>query len=498
MSSAYSNQHHPRLSPLHGSPPSRLWVWLAWFLGLGSLALLLALAPLIWGLLVVFGLTGAIVLLLRPERGLYLLAFTIPFGSLYPLKLGSFTLEASDILVMVVALGWFLRLMSSDRNHLVAGRLALALGCFLLTLLLALLPAQNMPEAFKELAKWLEFLVILLFIINEQSKVKFDVMLVALFVAAILEGLLGIYQFLSGKGPASFIFLGRYIRSYGTFGQPNPFGGYMGLVLPLAYSTVVIRWRQALPGKFGSTLLQSMLWWLALLAGGVMLTALLMSGSRGALLGLFAGVLTVILVSGKRIWLILAILVVVIMAVGPTILTIVPSAYLMRVADIFQLSSLTNLTTVEITDANFALIERAAHWLAAWRMFSLHPWLGIGLGQYATVYPLVAIPRWSDPLGHAHNYLLNILAEGGMVSLTGYLVFSITALVSSIRVAYSKMTWRKSLGLAAVGMWTALFVHNLFDNLYVHGMYLLVAIVFGMIAALAMDQSKVAVPEEST
>jgi putative inorganic carbon (HCO3(-)) transporter len=223
-----------------------------------------------------------------------------------------------------------------------------------------------------------------------------------------------------------------------------------------------------------------------------------MSGSRGALLGLFAGVLAVILVSGKRIWLILAILVVVIMAVGPTILTIVPSAYLMRVADIFQLSSLTNLTTVEITDANFALIERAAHWLAAWRMFSLHPWLGIGLGQYATVYPLVAIPRWSDPLGHAHNYLLNILAEGGMVSLTGYLVFSITALVSSIRVAYSKMTWRKSLGLAAVGMWTALFVHNLFDNLYVHGMYLLVAIVFGMIAALAMDQSKVAVPEEST
>lgn len=495
MLNAYTSQRQPHPIQLRTPRLSRLWVWIAWLIGLGALALLLALAPLTWGILVVCGATGAIILLLLPEVGLYLIAFTIPFGSLYPLTLGSITLDISDILVMVIALGWFLRLTSSRRDHLVGGRLALSLGCFLLTLLLALFPAENMTEALKELAKWVEFLLVLLFITNEQGAVKLDLLLTALLLAGTLQGLLGIFQFLSGSGPISFAFLGRYIRSYGTFGQPNPFGGYMGLLLPLAYTTVFIRWRQALPGRMGSTLRQPVLWWLALMASGVMLTALLMSGSRGALLGLVAGILAVILVTGNRVWPLLTLLVVGIIALGPTLITFLPGAYLTRISDIFQFAALSNLATVEITDSNFAVIERAAHWLAAWRMFSLHPWLGVGLGQYATVYPLVAIPRWADPLGHAHNYLLNILAEGGLVACAGYLVFMFTALVSSIRVAYNKLTWRRNLGLAAVGMWTALFVHNLFDNLYVHGMYLLVAIVFGMIAALASRQPDLTAPE---
>lgn len=497
MLNAYTNQRQPRPILLRTPRLARLSVWIAWLAGLGAMALLLALAPLTWGVLVVCGATGTIFLLLHPETGLYLLAFTIPFGSLYPLTLGSVTLDMSDILVMVIALGWFLRLTSSRREHLVGGRLALSLGCFLLTLLLALFPAENMTEAFKELAKWVEFMLILLFITNEQGVVKLDLLLTALLLAGTLQGLLGIFQFLRGSGPIAFAFLGRYIRSYGTFGQPNPFGGYMGLLLPLAYSTVFLRWRQALPGRMGSPLHESVLWWLALLASGVMLTALLMSGSRGALLGLVAGILAVILVTGKRVWPLLALLVVGIIALGPTLITFVPGAYLARITDIFQFATLSNLTTIEITDTNFAVIERAAHWLAAWRMFSLHPWLGVGLGQYATVYPLVAIPRWADPLGHAHNYLLNILAEGGLVACTGYLVFMFTVLVSSIRVALSKLAWQRSLGLAAVGMWTALFVHNLFDNLYVHGMYLLVAIVFGMIAALTLPQPNLTPPEEA-
>lgn len=497
MLNAHTSQRQPHSDQVRIPPLTRLWVWIASLIGLGALALLLSLAPLMWGVLGVCGITGGIILLLYPEVGLYLIAFTIPFGSLYPLAFGSFILDISDILVMMIALGWFLRLTSSRRDYLVGGRLTLSLGCFLLTLLLALFPAENMPEAFKELAKWVEFLLILLFITNEQGAVKIDLLLAALLLAGMLEGFLGIFQFLSGSGPAGFAFLGRYIRSYGTFGQPNPFGGYMGLLLPLAYTTVFFRWRQALPGQLGSTLHQSSLWLLALLSCGVMLMALLMSGSRGALLGLVAGILAVILVTGKRVWPLLALLAVGIMALGPTLITFVPSAYLTRITDIFQFTSLSNLTTVEITDANFSVIERAAHWLAAWRMFSLHPWLGVGLGQYATFYPLVAIPRWSDPLGHAHNYLLNILAEGGLVAFTGYLVFMFTALVSSIRVAFSKLTWRRSLGLAAVGMWTALFVHNLFDNLYVHGMYLLVAMVFGMIAAQALPQPIYSAPEKA-
>jgi hypothetical protein len=35
-------------------------------------------------------------------------------------------------------------------------------------------------------------------------------------------------------------------------------------------------------------------------------------------------------------------------------------------------------------------------------MFDLHP--GWACMANTPVYPQVALPRWQDPLGHAHNY----------------------------------------------------------------------------------------------
>ena len=44
--------------------------------------------------------------------------------------------------------------------------------------------------------------------------------------------------------------------------------------------------------------------------------------------------------------------------------------------------------------SNIALIERLAHWEAAQRMFERSPWLGVGAGNYAAVYPEVRLPLW--------------------------------------------------------------------------------------------------------
>ncbi|MBC7240361.1 MAG: hypothetical protein H5T71_09705, partial [Chloroflexi bacterium] len=42
--------------------------------------------------------------------------------------------------------------------------------------------------------------------------------------------------------------------------------------------------------------------------------------------------------------------------------------------------------------------------------------------------------------------------------------------------------WERALALGALGMWGHMMAHSLFDNLYVHEMYLLVAIVLAMAA----------------
>ncbi|MFH1085472.1 MAG: hypothetical protein V1772_06895, partial [Chloroflexota bacterium] len=44
--------------------------------------------------------------------------------------------------------------------------------------------------------------------------------------------------------------------------------------------------------------------------------------------------------------------------------------------------------------------------------------------------------------------------------------------------------WERALALGALGMLGHLLAHNLVDNLYVHGMYLLVALVLGLVSGM--------------
>ena len=63
-------------------------------------------------------------------------------------------------------------------------------------------------------------------------------------------------------------------------------------------------------------------------------------------------------------------------------------------------------------------MERMAHWQSAWYMFLDHPWNGLGLGNYPAAYPAYQLlSNFKDPLGHAHNLYLNILAESGVSGL---------------------------------------------------------------------------------
>ncbi|NLD71708.1 MAG: O-antigen ligase family protein, partial [Chloroflexi bacterium] len=271
-------------------------------------------------------------------------------------------------------------------------------------------------------------------------------------------------------------------RAHGTFQQPNPYGGYLGLLVPLAYGIVLAEGRTAWAAIRTGRPARAWLWGLAVISGGVMLAGLVMSWSRGALLGLAAGAGLVFLSLGRKAWAVAAALALMLAFLGPGSVEALPGDLVGRVTETFEYINLPDLTAVEIDDANFSVIERAAHWLAAWRMFSRAPWLGVGTGQYATVYPQVALPRWQDPLGHAHNYYLNVLAEGGLLGLAFYLLMLGAAMRTVWRAARETSGWQRGVALGALGMLGHLAAHSGFDNLYVHEMYLVVAMLLGMVA----------------
>jgi O-antigen ligase len=137
-----------------------------------------------------------------------------------------------------------------------------------------------------------------------------------------------------------------------------------------------------------------------------------------------------------------------------------------------------------VTNANFAAIERLAHWIAAVDMWRDHLWLGVGFGNYAAVYPAYAIGRWLDPLGHAHNYYLNVGAETGLVGFLAYGLFWLAAFGLGWMAARRSSGFQRAVAAGCIGVLVHLSVHNLVDNLYVQGMYLHIAIVLGLLCLI--------------
>jgi O-antigen ligase len=217
-----------------------------------------------------------------------------------------------------------------------------------------------------------------------------------------------------------------------------------------------------------------------------------MSWSRGAWLGFAAAMAVIALAaiarSGRVVVLGTGIALLVACLLLVSGLTRLPTSIVQRFADFWPYLGLADVRGMEVTDANFAVLERMAHWQAAIAMWTEHPWLGVGIGNYASTYAEYALPQWPLALGHAHNYYLNIAAEAGALGLVAYLTLWGAIFITVWRATrrYSGWWWGTALGV--LGVVVHLAVHNLFDNLYVHAMYLNLAILLGVIAANAQDE----------
>lgn len=68
--------------------------------------------------------------------------------------------------------------------------------------------------------------------------------------------------------------------------------------------------------------------------------------------------------------------------------------------------------------------ERFLMWNSAWNMFKDNPLLGVGLGQYKDQYQNIYVsPLAKEPkLEHAHNNIMQMLAENGIIGAIGFLV----------------------------------------------------------------------------
>jgi O-antigen ligase len=180
----------------------------------------------------------------------------------------------------------------------------------------------------------------------------------------------------------------------------------------------------------------------------------------------------------------LALLLVGLVVVGLGQINVVPDVIAQRFATVGDYFGFEDVRGVRANDDNFALVERRAHWQAALSMFEAAPWLGVGFGNYAAAYPQFSLPKWDDALGHAHNYYLNVLAETGVIGFVAFLFLWGAVFWHSGRAVLSARGWIVGVMAGIFGMLVALSIHNFFDNLFVHAMYIQVGLTLGLVPVL--------------
>jgi putative inorganic carbon (hco3(-)) transporter len=229
--------------------------------------------------------------------------------------------------------------------------------------------------------------------------------------------------------------------------------------------------------------------WSALAA--VIAAGLLASWSRGAWLGALAGLAVVGIARSRRAALLAGaagVTLALLLLAGSLSPAWVPEPVAARLRDVPAYFGGGDILAQEVNDDNFAVVERLAHWAAALRMFERAPWLGVGAGNYAAVYSQVRLPRWEEPLGHAHNIYLNVLAESGLIGLAAFAALWVSVFVHVWRGRRQGLAVGDPLAVAlavgVLGVLAHLAVHSLVDNLFVQSMYVQVAVWIALVATL--------------
>jgi O-antigen ligase len=310
-------------------------------------------------------------------------------------------------------------------------------------------------------------------------------LLAVLLVGGIAESLVGAVQFVLRIGPPSFD-VGGFFRAYGTFGQPNPFGGYLEMVMPLALALAYTGPAAASAGPTAAGVRRPWLAALAAAAFAATAAAMAMSFSRGAWLGALVGLAAMMLAGGRRTTaaVLLALLVGTLVALLGSF-EVLPAWAAERIGGMTRFFGVFDVRNVRPDAENWAIVERMAHWQTAFEMWLSRPWLGVGIGQYVEAYPEFMLPGWADPLGHAHNYYLNALAEVGLPGLLVYLSVVLSWLVLAVRRLTGAATpLGRGVAIGVLGVLAATSTHNLFDNLYVSGMNVHLGLLIGLLAGL--------------
>ena len=398
---------------------------LAGLLGLAAAAGALALAALErpnLALVLVLGGAAVLLFLLRTDLALLLVVATAPLE-------GAFSSGPSGISVTKLTGGLcfaaFAFSLARGRQKLFFERgQAIVLGILGLALI-STLQAQDTSAALTTTSRYASFAIVyVIFTQLGHDRVLQRRIAWTLSIAATISAGLGLHEYLSGK---------QQLATLPDVNQ-NDFAFMLATSLPLMFVLLT-----------GPKLVRP----LVLAAIGLVSAAILLSLSRGALVGIGAGFLVFVITDRRRVRVTLT------AGALATIGTLVViHSNPQRFHEALSLKS-------QVAQQNVS--TRFGAWGAAARLASDHPLLGVGPGNFQFYYNrLTGQPVGTFTLTVAHNALLDVGAELGIAAmflLAAYLVLAFVRLTSCVEHGYGDPGFVRALRISlTIAIVSAMFL----------------------------------------
>ena len=387
-------------------------------------------------------------------RCFYLLVIAIPFSR-----------AIVEIASTLIIMAWLLKKIFQRDLSIPYTPLALLIPLFVLLNIISMHNTSFGYVSIRGLAKIFQYLMIFFIVVDYMDKPRFFEKLVHLsLIVCSFIAVDGLIQYFIGfdliRQRHMDVVAGKN-RMTASFEHPNDFGAYLVLIIPLFMSLAIFG---RLKRKFKI---------LSFSAITLLFIALALTYSRGAWVGVLAGITFLAIVHKKR--LVPAILI--LFLVG---LFFIPSSFRTRVLQIFAFNNGSNQ-------------ERVLIWRGAIKMIEVHPLIGHGVNTFCVNYPKYSLSQ-SNGGWYAHNCYLQMAGEIGLIGVSVFLLMMLVLFANRLRAL--KCLGNGNREVMLIGILSGLFgflVHSFVDtNFY----SLPLAVAFWFFCGLAMGTIKLEDREE--
>ncbi len=324
------------------------------------------------------------------------LVFVYPVFGAFCVVIGAAFLPTMALVGMILLTfaAFLVRLIKQPKKPFHIDSLGIAIGVFFTVIVISSLFSYERTESLKVAAVILVFMafyVVLYQLIETKKQLK---ALMGLFLLTAMGiALIGIYQNFAGTSAANAwidqeMFSDIQGRVYATFGNPNVFGEYLLLMIPVSFAWFV---NAEKPLTKSISLLNTVL----------LCLAMVFTYSRGCWLGLILSVVVFTAFYSKHYFVLFGIL-------GVIGVMFLPDSIINRFASIGNLEDSSSLYRLYIYLGSFGLLKH--FWFCG---------IGPGTPSFNRIYPYYSYNAIIAP--HSHNLYLQTFIEYGFAGIVSFL-----------------------------------------------------------------------------